>query len=112
MGGIVDLGQLDTLASERSFSGVVHVERGGRVELARAYGHADRARELPNELDTRFAIASGTKGLTALTVMTLVEDGTLTLATTARPFLGIDLPEVSQAVTVEHLLAHRSGIGD
>jgi CubicO group peptidase (beta-lactamase class C family) len=112
MGGILDVGQLDALALERSFSGVVRVDRGGHVELARAYGHADRARELPNEPDTRFAIASGTKGLTALTVMTLVEDGTLTLATTARSFLGTDLPEVGQDVTVEHLLAHRSGIGD
>ena len=34
------------------------------------------------------------------------------LATTARSVLGDDLPLVGEAVTVEHLLAHRSGIGD
>ena len=30
----------------------------------------------------------------------------------ARPILGDDLPLIDDAVTVEHLLAHRSGIGD
>ena len=65
-----------------------------------------------NTVDTRFAIASGTKGFTALAVMSLIEDGSLDLDTTARSVLGDDLPSIDEAVTVEHLLAHRSGIGD
>jgi CubicO group peptidase (beta-lactamase class C family) len=96
----------------KGFSGVVRVDRGDDVELAKAYGLADRAHGIANTLDTQFAIASGAKGLTALTVMTLVEDGTLSLATTARSVLGTDLPLIGDDVTVEHLLAHRSGIGD
>ena len=32
--------------------------------------------------------------------------------TTARSPLGEDLPAIDDAVTVEHLLSHRSGIGD
>ena len=44
--------------------------------------------------------------------MSLVEDGSLALDTTARSVLGDDLPLIDGAVTVEHLLAHRSGIGD
>jgi CubicO group peptidase (beta-lactamase class C family) len=36
----------------------------------------------------------------------------LALDTPARSLLGRDLPLVDDAVTVEHLLAHRSGIGD
>src|SRR6476620_2898341 len=100
-------------AAERSrFSGVVRVHRSGVVELCTAYGLADRAHEIPNTVDTVFAIASGTKGLTALAVMGLVERGTLALGTTARSLLGDDLPLVPDDVTVEHLLAHRSGIGD
>jgi len=50
--------------------------------------------------------------MTALAVVSLVADGTLALATTARSVLGDDLPLVDDSVTVEHLLAHRSGIGD
>jgi CubicO group peptidase (beta-lactamase class C family) len=57
-------------------------------------------------------IASGTKGLTALTVVSLISDGALGLATAARSVLGRDLPLIGDDVTVEHLLAHRSGIGD
>ena len=57
-------------------------------------------------------VASGAKGFTALTVMRLVEDGVLALDTRARELLGDDLPLVDDAVTIEQLLAHRSGIGD
>jgi CubicO group peptidase (beta-lactamase class C family) len=104
--------ELDDLVSASSFSGVVRVDRGGDVAFAKAYGFAHRALEIPNETDTRFAIASGVKGMTALTVTSLVEDGTIGLATTARSVLGDDLPLIADDVTVEHLLAHRSGIGD
>jgi CubicO group peptidase (beta-lactamase class C family) len=104
--------KLDVLASETGFSGVVRVDHGERVEVAKAYGLAHRGYEIPNELDTRFGIASGTKGLTALAVVSLVEDGTLELSTTARSLLGEDLPLIGDDVTVEHLLSHRSGIGD
>lgn len=45
-------------------------------------------------------------------VMSLVEAGRLELATTARSVLGQDLPLIDDEVTVEQLLAHRSGIGD
>ena len=107
-----DLGDaVDRIAEETGFSGVVRVDRGDEV-LARAYGLADRAHGIANTVETRFAIASGTKGLTALTVMSLVEGGALALSTTARSLLGDDLPLIDDAVTVEQLLAHRSGIGD
>jgi CubicO group peptidase (beta-lactamase class C family) len=91
---------------------VVRVDRGTETVVEKAYGLAHRGHGLPNETRTRFAIASGVKGMTALTVASLVEDGTLDLATTARSVLGADLPLIGDDVTIEHLLAHRSGIGD
>ncbi len=103
---------IDRLAAETGFSGVVRVDRGAGVELTAAYGTAHRGYGIPNTIDTRFGIASGTKGLTALTVVSLVVEGRLDLATTARSVLGDDLPLIDDDVTVEHLLAHRSGIGD
>jgi CubicO group peptidase (beta-lactamase class C family) len=103
---------LDTLASETAFSGVVRVDRAGQIELATAYGLAHRGFVIPNEVDTRFAVASGTKGLTALAAVSLVEDGLLELSTPARSVLGPDLPLIDDGVTIEHLLSHRSGIGD
>jgi CubicO group peptidase (beta-lactamase class C family) len=44
--------------------------------------------------------------------VSLIEDGSLDLATTARSVLGDDLPLIDGDVTIEHLLSHRSGIGD
>jgi CubicO group peptidase (beta-lactamase class C family) len=104
--------QLDALASETGFSGVVRVDRGDEIELARAYGLAHRGFEIPNEVDTRFGLASGAKNFTALAVVSLIEEGVLELSTPARSVLGRDLPLIDDRVTVEHLLTHRSGIGD
>jgi CubicO group peptidase (beta-lactamase class C family) len=104
--------ELDALAEREQFSGAVRVDRGGQIELAKAYGFADRRHAIPNSIDTQFGLASGTKGLTALAVVSLIEAGSLELATTARSVLGADLPLIADDVTVEHLLSHRSGIGD
>ena len=82
------------------------------VLLDAAAGLADRRHRVAMTPDHRFAVASGCKGFTAAAVLALVADGTLTLGTTARSLLGDDLPLVDDAVTVEHLLSHRSGIGD
>jgi CubicO group peptidase (beta-lactamase class C family) len=108
---------VDTLADDIApatdgFSGVVSVSRGETVEFERAYGLADRAHDIPVRTETRFGIASGTKCFTALTVAGLIADGALKPTTTARSLLGDDLPLIADDVTVEHLLAHTSGIGD
>jgi CubicO group peptidase (beta-lactamase class C family) len=103
---------VDSMAQSTGFSGVVRVDRSGSIEFAKAYGLADRGHEISNTTDTQFGIASGTKGLTALAVVSLIEEGLLDLSTTARSVLGGDLPLIDDDVTIEHLLSHRSGIGD
>ena len=102
---------VDAVALETGFSGVVRVDAEGWV-FEGAYGLADRAHQVPMTVDTRIGVASGAKTFTALTVMRLVEAGVLALDTRARELLGTDLPLVDDAVTVEQLLSHRSGIGD
>lgn len=103
---------LDELAAETGFSGAVRVDDADGRTLAKAYGLAHRALAVANTPATRFGTASATKGLTALAVAALVEDGTLSFDTRARELLGDDLPLIDDAVTVAHLLEHRSGIGD
>lgn len=103
---------LEALADAKDFSGVVAVAREGEriVELAR--GFADRANARPNAIDTRFGIASATKGLTALTTSSLIESGELRSDTTLRSLIPDALPMVDEGVTIEHLLGHTSGVGD
>jgi CubicO group peptidase (beta-lactamase class C family) len=66
----------------------VWVDRSGEVQLAKAYGLAHRGHGVANTVDTQFGIASGTKGLTALTVVSLIEEGRLEMTTSARSVLG------------------------
>jgi CubicO group peptidase (beta-lactamase class C family) len=103
---------LGALADAGDFSGVVAVSSDGEriIELAR--GFADRANGRPITLDTRFGIASATKGLTALTVASLIESGQLRADATLGSLLPDVLPMVDPAVTIEHLLGHTSGVGD
>jgi CubicO group peptidase (beta-lactamase class C family) len=103
---------LATVATTSGFSGVFSIDTDGAVDVARAFGFAHRALGVENQAATRFAIASGGKLFTALATLSLVDDGILSLDTTARSILGADLPLIDDAVTVEHLLGHRSGIGD
>lgn len=94
------------------FNGVLSIRRGEEVVGEWARGFADRTARSLNTPDTRFGIASGTKTFTAVTVLSLVGDGILDLGTPVRDLLGEDLPLIEADVTVDHLLTHRSGIGD
>jgi CubicO group peptidase (beta-lactamase class C family) len=103
---------LDLEAEQTLFSGVVRVDHGGRTEVMAAYGLADRAHGIAMTSAHQLGTASVTKGFTALTILSIVSEGSLELATPARSVLGSDLPLIDDQVTVEHLLSHRSGIGD
>lgn len=106
------LESVDREARKSGFSGVVRVDAGDETLFVGAYGSAHRGWQVPNSPATRFQIASGAKGFTALVIASLIEDERLRFETTARSVLGGDLPLIDDDVTIEQLLAHRSGIGD
>ena len=66
-------------------SGVIRVDLDGSVAVQRVYGVAHRGLGVPTTVDTQFAIASGSKGLTALVVMSLVERELLARTTASTP---------------------------
>ncbi|MFK4836653.1 serine hydrolase domain-containing protein [Microbacterium sp. ZW T2_14] len=94
------------------FSGVISIRRGDDVLGEWAVGVANRTFDVPHTTETRFGLASGTKTFTAMTVLSVVGDGLLSLDTPARELLGPDLPLIADDVTIDHLLTHTSGIGD
>lgn len=104
--------RVDEVAARTGFAGVVRLERNGAVALDAAYGLADRSHGIAMVTDNQLGMASGSKTFTALMVLRLVEERLLTLSTTARQILGTDLPLIADDVTIEHLLSHRSGMGD
>ncbi len=103
---------------------VVLVLRHGRVAYHRAFGAADREAGRPMRPDALFRIASQTKAITSVAIMTLVEEGRLRLndpvsrflpsfahATVATPTdTGVALVPVRRPITIRDLLTHTAGI--
>src|SRR5689334_22424216 len=99
-------------AKSGAFSGVVLVARNGVPIYSAAYGMADRARRVPNTIDTRFNLGSMNKMWTAIAVAQLVEQGKVDLDATVGRYVP-DLPNKSirETVKIRHLLSHTSGMG-
>lgn len=97
---------------ETGFSGVVHLGYLEQPPWVVARGLADRARGVANTPETQFAIASGTKTLTALAVMSLIAERRLSLDSHVQDLLEETRDLVQQGVTIRQLLAHTSGMGD
>ena len=93
-----------------NFSGVVRVERDGKLLFERAYGYADAAHKVANTPATRFHIASMSMQFTAAAALRLADRGDLVLDA---PVSAV-LPDLrwDQPVTVRHLLTERSGLAD
>ena len=98
--------------AEFPFSGVMTVRENGEAVFERAYGLANRADELPNRVDTRFAMASGSKIFTAVAICQLVEKGLIGFDSRLKDCLDVSFPHFDPGVTIEHLLTHTSGIPD
>ncbi len=95
------------------FSGAASIAVGGKPLLSIHHGLADEATGAAIAPDTRFCIGSMGKLFTAVAVMSLVEQGRLSLSD---PLIR-RLPDyanrrLAQTVTIEQLLTHTGGTGD
>ncbi len=104
---------IDSRAATDRFSGAVLITRNGKQVFAGAYGLADREKQIPNKLDTRFRIGSMNKMFTAVAIAQLAEAGKLRLDHPLAEYLP-DYPNaaVARKVKIEHLLTHTGGTGD
>jgi CubicO group peptidase (beta-lactamase class C family) len=88
-------------ADTTGFSGVVLVERAGRVVLYKSYGNASR--------ENAFWLASTTKLFTAAAVLRLGDEGKLAASDSLYEFFRW-APRRARGITIEQLLTHTSGI--
>jgi CubicO group peptidase (beta-lactamase class C family) len=105
--------RLDELAAKHHVVGASFALLDGDDVIEIATGVANMRSGLPSTPQTLFQIGSVTKVFTATLVMQLVEQGKLDLdAPIARalPELRLSRPELTQTVTIRHLLTHTSGI--
>ncbi|PCI86230.1 MAG: hypothetical protein COB24_10425 [Hyphomicrobiales bacterium] len=99
-------------ADETSFSGVVNLTQNTHQIFNFCAGHADRNKQLPNNINTKFGLASITKFFTALATLKYVERGIIKLDTKLGDVINIALPNYAKTATFRHLLTHTSGIPD
>lgn len=93
-----------------NFQGVVLVAESGEVIYRKAFGLANREWGIPNQIDTRFNIASVSKQFTAMLVMQLIEEGKIHLDSTMSAYYPEYRQDIGRKVTIHHLLSHSSGI--
>lgn len=89
----------------------VLVLRDGQPVVRAGYGLADLEAHTPATPETNYRLASMTKMFTAASILLLAEDGRLTLDDRAHTWLP-SLPKAAEAVTIQHLLTHTSGLID
>ena len=101
---------LDARAASGAWSGAALVARGDQVLVSGAWGEADRAKKIPNTVDTRFNVGSIGKMFTRTAIAQLTQAGKLSLDDRLSRFLP-DFPH-ADSITIAMLCAHRSGVGD
>jgi len=94
------------------FSGVISIRLNGEIVYEKAFGYAERVNKRLNDVNTKFAIASGTKFLTALAIGRLVDQGKVGLDSHAFDYIDYDFPSYNKFITIRDLLTHTSGIPD
>jgi len=99
-------------ADSAQFSGVFSVSDENGVVFEKNTGLRNRSENLPNNINTAFGIASGTKLFTGLAVCKLIDENNLSLHARIYDLLPYDLGQINKEVTVFHLLTHTSGVGD
>ena len=98
---------------ETGFSGVVSLAPlGAGPSLDLAFGYADWGHRVPNNTETRFAMASGCKIFTAAAVGLLIQEGKIELGTCLADCVRSRKFHFGPQVTIAQLLNHTSGIPD
>jgi CubicO group peptidase (beta-lactamase class C family) len=94
---------------DHGFSGVVLVARDGSIVFHRAYGMANREKNIPMRTDSILAIGSTSIDFTKAGILLLADRGKLRLDDSIDKFL-TNVPPDKKAVTIQHLLTGRSGL--
>ncbi len=99
--------------------GSIALTNNGHLVFARGYGYADLNKQIPVQPDSRFRLASISKLITSVTIMHLVEQGSLTLDQPAfallpdlQPPAGATVDPRLGSITIRNLLNHSGGWDD
>src|SRR4051794_36841612 len=95
-----------SLVAENKLSGVVLVAKSGVTLASKAAGIANKARNAPIDLNTKFNLGSMNKMFTAVAIAQLAQTGKLAFTDNVGKHLYYPNKEVADKVTIHQLLTH------
>ncbi len=94
------------------FSGVVLIAENGKPFYQKAFGLANREKNIPNTLQTEFVIGSMNKSFTRTIILQLIDEGILKFTDKMVRYLKGFYQHDVDKITIKQLLDHTSGFGD
>lgn len=111
--------------NEQIAGAVALVLQNGRIVYERAVGWSDREADTPMKVDSMFRVASQTKALTSVVILSLMEEGKLNVNDPASRFIpafrnttvaelddngSVEIVPATRQITIRDLLTHTAGI--
>ena len=93
-------------------NGVVLVSEGDQILYKKAFGKAHFEYDIPNQVQSKFEVASISKQFTAILILQLIEEGKLTLHTKVTEIISEYPKDPGDKINIGHLLTHTSGLID
>lgn len=100
--------EVETELNETSFSGSVLVSHGEHILYSKSFGYSNRENRTKFDKNTVFDIGSITKQFLATSVLTLSEQGQLSVEDELTKYFK-DVPEDKKKIKLHHLLTHTAG---
>ncbi|MFK8005121.1 MAG: serine hydrolase domain-containing protein [Saprospiraceae bacterium] len=102
---------LNQLSQDENFGLSIAISKNEKVILQNAFGYANRSHKTPNQIDTKFNIASIGKMFTAVSILKLYEQKKIDLYLPIGKYIP-DFPNknIRDSVTIDQLLSHQSGL--
>ncbi len=97
---------------ENEFSGTILIAKDFKPIFKNAYGYAYKAFKVPNQMNTKFNLASIGKLFTSIAIIQLMQQGKLSIDDPIGKYLDIFPQDISKKVKIRHLLNQQSGWGD
>lgn len=107
------LGELmNAYDKQQLFSGVVLLAKDANILFEKSYGYADWNKQIANNTQTLFFIASITKTFTRQIVNQLEKEGKLSFSDPLSKYVDIFPAETGNKITIQMLLDMKAGLGD
>ncbi len=110
---ITDINQfIEKLSEQDRFSGTILIAKDNDILYQKSVGLSNKEKNIKNNINTKFNLASMNKMFTSVAIAQLVEKKELAYSDKVIKYLPY-LPEMTFGkITIEQLLTHTSGLGD